>query len=104
MKTKWCAFVTALLLLFLALVSDQLVLAEENSIPARQDFTHVDPVDLCLFACSMCYEKSQLLECANKACLGYARRTRRRLSMDYVMKTSNPEQNCPGFDQLRRRK
>lgn len=30
---------------------------------------HMDPVDACLFACSMCYSNDFLLECANSVCL-----------------------------------
>jgi len=95
---KFSLFTIAFLLV-LTLVSIRLERTEAKFHLPDVDFSHIDPVDMCLFACSMCYEKEELLDCANNACLkGY--RGRRSVSAEHPpMK----DHDCPGLEHFRRK-
>jgi len=37
--------------------SDHLQFVEASNVDVPLDISHIDPVDMCLFVCSMCYEQ-----------------------------------------------
>jgi hypothetical protein len=91
----------ASIFLILVLIDDRLESVQANLSIPDVDFSHIDPVDMCLFTCSMCYEREELLECANKACLG--KHVRGRLSFQ-ISSAQKDGRGCPGLDNLQRRR
>jgi hypothetical protein len=83
-----------------ALLASPTVKHQQETIAAAPygDFSHIDPIDMCLFICNACYEQEVLLECANEFCLAKMSPNDRREATIYWSK------RCPGLATLRRRR